>query len=273
MATYAIGDVQGCWDELDALFSKISLKKSDQVWLAGDLINRGPKSLQVLREVRAMGDRARVVLGNHDLHFLAILFGGHKAHSKDTFDNLLDASDVEELGHWLRRQPLLHADKGYLMVHAGIPPQWSTKQALRYAREVETVMADDCPTGASTYRKFFTHIYGNEPDCWSKSFTGMKRWRAIVNFLTRMRMIDLEGRLDFSYKGAVNHSPEGLLPWFEHPETLQRKRTVLFGHWASLNGATSNPQCMALDTGCVWGRSLTAFCLETGTLTCQQALA
>lgn len=275
MAIYAVGDVQGCWRELDALIKKINLQNSDELWLAGDLINRGPDSLQVLRQVRQMGDQCRVVLGNHDLHFLAIVFGGKSPNAKDTFNELLAAEDVEELAHWLRGQKLLHRGYGHVMAHAGIPPQWSVEQAQVFAREVETVIGQndvEAEQAEISYRDFFSAMYGNRPALWDDSLNGMDRLRAIVNYLTRMRLLEPSGALDFAHKGSVEEMPAGLLPWFAESHPRRSTHKVLFGHWASLNGETNVADCIALDTGVVWGRQLTAYCLDNGKKTVQPAL-
>lgn len=270
MATYAVGDIQGCDRELAALLEKIGFGEEDQLWLAGDLINRGPDSLSVLRRLHAMADQCRIVLGNHDLHFLAILFGGHSPNRSDTLDELLQADDVQELGHWLRQQPLLHVstDEQHVLVHAGIPPMWSYRQALKYAAEVESVMQGK---GAISYVEFFRHMYGNEPGVWREDLQGMDRLRAITNFFTRMRLLDGSQSMNFSHKGALDGAPEGLRPWYRFPAERPSSK-ILFGHWAALEGRTGVADAIALDTGCVWGRTLTAYCLETGELISQAAL-
>ena len=275
MAVYAVGDVQGCWRELEALLRKIQFQDTDELWLAGDLINRGPDSLKVLRQLRGFGARTRIVLGNHDLHFLAIVFGGHSAGTKDTFGKLLAADDVEELAHWLRRQKLLHADFGHIMVHAGLPPQWDLEHAQAYAHEVETVIGQsekDAETADISYRDFFAAMYGNEPSRWDPALTGMARLRCIVNYLTRMRLLFPDGSLDFAHKGPVRDLPQGLTPWFARESGQRDSQTILFGHWASLNGDARAPRCVALDTGCVWGRKLTAYRLDDGVKIAQAAM-
>ena len=275
MATYAIGDIQGCWQELKKLLKKVDFGKKDELWLCGDLVNRGPESLAVLRFLRDLDGRCKIALGNHDLHFLAILFGGHQPTQKDTLDELLAAPEVEELGHWLRQQPLLYRERDHILVHAGVPPKWGAKQAEAYADEVTAVMGGKKATskkGALGFADFFRDLYGNEPPLWDQSLTGMTRLRTIVNYLTRMRMIDNRGALNFTYKGALANAPQNLSAWFDNPSAAERRHKILFGHWASLNGETGNGQCVALDTGCVWGRELTAYCLETGERSVQSAL-
>ena len=276
MAVYAVGDVQGCWRELKTLMKKLKLKESDELWLAGDLINRGPDSLKVLRRLSAMGEQCRVVLGNHDLHFLAIVFGAKSPNAKDTFDELLGADDVEELAHWLRGQKLIHTGYGHVMVHAGIPPGWSIQQAQEYAQEVEAVIgqsSDETANSALSYRDFFASMYGNRPAQWDHNLQGMDRLRAIVNYLTRMRLLESDGSLDFAHKGSLEDLPKGLTPWFLAPRHQQSTHKILFGHWASLNGETHTQDCVALDTGCVWGRQLTAYRLDNGRRTTQRALS
>ena len=254
---------------------KVRLKDSDELWLAGDLINRGPDSLKVLRKLRQLGEQTRIVLGNHDLHFLAIVFGGHSAGAKDTLGDLLAADDVEELAHWLRGQKLLHSAYGHTMVHAGLPPQWGLKQAQTYAREVEAVIGqseEEAAAAALSYRDFFASMYGNKPSLWDPALNGMDRLRCIVNYLTRMRLLYPDGSMDFAHKGPLRDLPQGLSPWFASESGQREGQTVLFGHWASLNGDARAPRCVALDTGCVWGRELTAYRLDDGLKLSQPAI-
>lgn len=257
MATYAIGDIQGCFNELMQLLDQVQFSDADQLWIAGDLVNRGPDSLATLRFLKSLGPRARIVLGNHDLHLLAVHYGKTHLRRGDTLDAILAAPDREELMHWLRHQPLLIADResGYVMVHAGIPPKWSLKKALKRAAEVEQVLQGP---DAETY---FSHMYGNEPGRWDKTLRGWDRLRVITNYFTRMRFCDAEGRLDFKAKGGLDTQPEGYLPWFHQPRKAN-KHTILFGHWAALEGYAEADNVIALDTGCIWGNQLTAFRLE-----------
>ncbi len=278
MATFAIGDIQGCLREFDSLLEKINFSADDELWLAGDLINRGPQSLQLLRRVKALSSQCQIVLGNHDLHFLAILFGGHKANSKDTFEELLQAPDVYEIGHWLRKQKLVHHDRDHILVHAGVPEFWPSTQAFAYAEEVEAVIGQDERTILAadnvSYKEFFAKMYGNEPPRWDESLTGMDRLRVITNYFTRMRYVDSACRMNFAEKGGLENTPSGFIPWFEQTsdqDLNQRTEKILFGHWASLDGVTHSSKHIALDTGCVWGRCLTAYCLETGGITRQSA--
>jgi bis(5'-nucleosyl)-tetraphosphatase (symmetrical) len=268
VATYAIGDIQGCYDELNALLEQLRFDPSDdQLWLVGDLINRGPRSLDVARFVRSLGDAAVTVLGNHDLHLLAIVFGGHTPNRKDTFTDLLEADDLQDIAHWLRCQPLLVKDDelGYVMTHAGIPHIWSLQEAAALAAEVELVLRNE------GYHEYFSAMYGNRPYCWADDLVGMDRWRAITNYLTRMRLVDESGCLDFSHKGTLDDAPAGWLPWYELRVREPLGAKVVFGHWASLEGHTGVEDIIALDTGCVWGRDLTALCLETSRFTCVSA--
>ncbi|NBC22855.1 MAG: symmetrical bis(5'-nucleosyl)-tetraphosphatase [Gammaproteobacteria bacterium] len=261
MATYAIGDIQGCCDEFEDLLEKIHFDPArDRLWLVGDLINRGPRSLDVIRKVRELGDAAVSVLGNHDLHLLAVRYGGHTPKPGDTFDEVLTVAEGDEICEWLRHLPLLHQDPGlgYVMSHAGVPHIWSLEQAIERAREVESVMQ------GPRCREYFAGMYGNEPDLWDDALEGMDRWRVITNYFTRMRLVDAQGRLDFAHKGALADAPPGWYPWYELRARFPLGAKVVFGHWAALEGHTGVADAIALDTGCVWGRSLTALCLETG---------
>ena len=258
MATYIVGDIQGCLRSLKSLLEHIGFASSDCLWCVGDLVNRGPDSLDTLRFVRTLGPRFRTVLGNHDLHFLAMVYGGHPHRGGDTMEALLDAPDCPELADWLRHQPLLIVGSGYLVVHAGIPHIWDRTTAIGNAREVETVIR------STAHGAFFKHMYGDEPPLWDAHLTGMARHRAITNYFTRMRLVDPSGRMDFTHKGELAGLPTGFSPWFDYPSRIAE--TVYFGHWAALNGQTGQAQRIGLDTGCVWGRQLTAVRLEDGCL-------
>jgi len=264
VATFAIGDVQGCYDELCLLLEQLAFDPGqDRLWLAGDLINRGPKSLEVVRLVRSLGPAATSVLGNHDLHLLAIACGGHTPNRGDTFTDVLNAPDAADIVEWLRQLPLLLRDDslGYAMTHAGIPHIWSLDRAAALAAEVETVIRGE------GHRDYFATMYGNHPQCWNDALQGMERWRAITNYFTRMRLVDEAGCLDFSHKGALDAAPAGWLPWYELRARTPLGAVLLFGHWAALEGHTGLDDVIALDTGCVWGRELTALCLETREIT------
>ncbi|MGE0626018.1 MAG: symmetrical bis(5'-nucleosyl)-tetraphosphatase [Pseudomonadales bacterium] len=262
MPTYAIGDIQGCYEEFATLLDRIDFRSDrDRLWLVGDLINRGPDNVSVIRRVMKMGDAAITVLGNHDLHFLAIHRGGHSPNRSDTLQDLLDWKKVDEASDWLRHRSMLHLDDtlGYVMSHAGVPHIWSPAKAAELAGEVEGVMR------GSQCERFFREMYGNEPNLWRDDWDGMLRWRVITNYLTRMRLLDERGALDFSHKGTLEDTPPGLTPWFDlQPRPLEMK--ILFGHWAAIEGRTGRDDIIALDTGCVWGRHLTALCLEDGIL-------
>lgn len=258
MATYIVGDIQGCFASLQSLLEHVDFGAHDHLWCVGDLVNRGPGSLATLRFTRSLGPRFRTVLGNHDLHFLAMVYGGHPHHRGDTMEALLDAPDCLELAAWLRQQPLLIVGEGFAVVHAGIPHIWDLETATTLAREVEDVIR------GPEYPAFFTAMYGNEPPLWDPQLSGMDRHRAITNYLTRMRLVASNGRMDFAHKGDLADLPAGYRPWFSYPSQVDG--TVYFGHWAALDGYTGNARLIGLDTGCVWGRKLTAVRLDDGRL-------
>ena len=260
MTRYAIGDVQGCYDELRTLVSRLGFSADrDRLWFVGDLVNRGPRSLDTLRFVRALGDNAVVVLGNHDLHLLAVAFGSRRARKSDTLDDVLDADDRDELLEWLVTRPLVHFENRDLMVHAGLVPQWSADLALTLAREVEAALRKDPG-------KVFDHMYGDEPNRWSESLTGSDRLRFVINVLTRLRVCTAEGKIDLKMKGkppeAHKNGEPALRPWFEIGSRGSRDVRIVFGHWSAL-GLVLAPGVVGLDTGCVWGSSLTAYDLDT----------
>ena len=258
MATYAIGDIQGCYDSLMELLGEIRFDPAqDRLWLVGDLVNRGSQSLAVLRFVSGLGPRAVTVLGNHDIHLLMVASGMTRKRGGDTFDDVLDAPDRHELLGWLRRQPLLHAEGGHVMVHAGLLPQWTLPEAVALARETEARLA------GPGYLDFFAELYGNDPVAWDPALTGHARARFVVNAFTRMRLVDPAGNLDFAHKGALDRAPAGCVPWFDSPLRARVEQTILFGHWSAL-GLVDRAGVLGLDTGCVWGRQLTACRLEDG---------
>jgi bis(5'-nucleosyl)-tetraphosphatase (symmetrical) len=261
MHTYAIGDVQGCGEQLTALLEKIHATSPDtRLLFLGDLINRGPQSLATLRMIRAMGDKAEAILGNHDLHLLAIAHGIQKVSRSDTFDEILNAPDREELFDWLRSRPMAMFEQNYLMVHAGVVPQWSAQQTMDLAHEVETALR------GPNWVDFLRQMYGNKPAKWDDNLQGPDRLRCIVNALTRMRFCEPDGTMEFSIKesaGSVN--PEGYQPWFDLPHRKTAEVTVVFGHWSTL-GLMMQPNVIGLDTGCLWGGELTALCLEDRSL-------
>jgi bis(5'-nucleosyl)-tetraphosphatase (symmetrical) len=257
VSRYAIGDVQGCCDELRALLSRIGFAADrDRLWFVGDLVNRGPQSLATLRFVRALGDNAVVVLGNHDLHLLAIACGCHAARRSDTLDEILRAPDRDALLEWLATRSLAHSEAGDLLVHAGVVPQWTMETTLELAREVEFALRNDP-------RHLFEHMYGDEPDRWSPELGGPDRLRFAINVLTRMRVCTNEGRINLRLKGKPPAAASGWLPWFDVESRRTRGNRIVFGHWSAL-GLVVRENVVGLDSGCVWGGSLTAFDLEGG---------
>ena len=256
MAIYAVGDIQGCHAELVQLLDRINFDQAtDRLWLVGDLVNRGPGSLEVLRLVKSLGGSAITVLGNHDLHLLAVAEGEAELHRTDTLDGILGAPDRDELLHWLRNQRMLHVQDGFVLVHAGLLPQWSVEQAESLAREVEAELRGD------NYATFLARMYGNTPHLWDDSLSGYKRLRFIVNAFTRMRICNEQGEMEFRFKGEVENIPEGYLPWFDIPKRASARSTVIFGHWSAL-GLLLREDIIALDTGCLWGGPMTAIRLE-----------
>lgn len=261
MATYAIGDIQGCFAECEKLLDLIKFDPGrDELWFTGDLVNRGPRSLEVLRFVKSLGSGQKTVLGNHDLHLIALSYGFGKSHGNDTLQAVLQAPDREELIDWLRHRPLLHHERelGYVMTHAGIAPAWDLKKAASLAKEVEKILQSDAPAF------FLEHMYGNQPDKWDDNLGGLERLRCITNYFTRMRFCYADGRLDLAYKGEIAGKPPALIPWFAVKDRIQIKDKIIFGHWAALNGVVDVPNLFPLDTGCVWGNCLTAMRLEDG---------
>lgn len=263
MSTYAIGDLQGCYQELQDLLNEINFDDSkDKLWFVGDLVNRGPDSLKCLRFVKTLGEKAKSVLGNHDLHFLAIANEVRKPHHKDTLDEILNADDANELVQWIRKQPLLvHDDElNFTMIHAGLPPQWSLKKAIKLARETETFLQSD------QFKTFIHNMYGDQPDTWSNSLTDDDRYRFIINCFTRIRYLDKTGKLNLKEKNTPGKQADSLLPWYVLPERKTKNDKIIFGHWSTLTlGKKKNfkqHNIFPLDTGCLWGRSLTAMRLE-----------
>jgi bis(5'-nucleosyl)-tetraphosphatase (symmetrical) len=264
MATYAVGDIQGCYDQLMRLLDKVNFDPTrDRLWSVGDIINRGPKSLETLRVLKALGSAFTMVLGNHDLHFVAMATGAQKHGKKDTLRAILDDPDCLGFCDWLKRQPMIHYEKletkngeeTFLMVHAGIAPGWTFKKARGYAAEVEEVLqSEKCS-------KFLNKMYGDEPDIWHEGLKGMERLRVITNYLTRVRFCNGETQLNLAIKTGPKTAPPGFKPWYEYQQ-LKPNRCIIFGHWAMLEGETNCPNVYALDTGCVWGRMLTVLRLE-----------
>ncbi|MFZ6742975.1 symmetrical bis(5'-nucleosyl)-tetraphosphatase [Undibacterium sp. JH2W] len=255
--TYFIGDIQGCADQLQSLLDKIAQTSADASYLfAGDLVNRGPKSLASLRLIRDLqiAGRAESVLGNHDLHLLAVAQGIRKASRSDTLDNILQAPDREELLHWLRHRPLAILQDQHLLVHAGIFPQWSAKKTMKLAHEVEAQLRSD------NWVDLLQHMYGNTPVQWQDDLQAYDRSRCIINALTRMRFCTADGIMDFDSKDGLDSAPKGFAPWFDLPRASAKVCTV-FGHWSTL-GLILRENLISLDTGCVWGGKLTAVALE-----------
>ncbi|MCY4355920.1 MAG: symmetrical bis(5'-nucleosyl)-tetraphosphatase [Gammaproteobacteria bacterium] len=264
MSTYVVGDIQGCYKALNRLLKKIRFSMSrDQLWCVGDLVNRGPQSLQTLRFLHDFGDSVRLVLGNHDLHFIAIYEGCASTRSGDSLNELLEAPDCQQLSNWLRQQPLAYHDclptkaglENFLMVHAGVAPRWNLQNTLDLAAEVELALrGKDC-------HEYLRNMYGNLPIRWYEKLKGPARLRTITNYLTRLRFCDDIGSLRLDIKEGLCAAPAGFKPWFEY-EKITPDATILFGHWAALEGHTGKPHVYALDTGYVWGRRLTAMRLE-----------
>lgn len=257
MATYAIGDIQGCFAALDRMLDRIAFDPAvDRLWIVGDLVNRGPESLRVLRFLRGLGDAASIVLGNHDLYLLMVAEGGAKFRGKDdTLQAIFDAPDCAELLDWLRHQPLCHTEGKYCLVHAGLLPQWTTARARELAREVEAALQGD------EFHEFVMNLWGSEPAGWSDDLRGWPRLRVIVNAMTRMRFCTLDGIMEFKAKGKLSNAPRGHLPWFELPNRQHADSVLVTGHWSAL-GLKITPNLLALDSGCLWGGHLTAVRLE-----------
>lgn len=260
MAIYAIGDIQGCFDELLALLDKIAFNEhGDQLWFAGDLVNRGNKSLETLRFIKNLGNAAITVLGNHDIHLLLTSTFPERAKKKDTLQAIFKAPDGDELVDWLRQKPLFHySDELKIgLLHAGLPPQWNLSQTQAMAELAQNSLR------STNYPKLLAKLYGNQPDLWSDDFKGIEQIRFIVNCFTRMRFCDKNGRLDFENSGEIGSQSKNLLPWFEIKNRKTAEVKLVFGHWAALGFYAGN-NCYAIDTGCVWGRELTALRLDNG---------
>ncbi|MCY1277374.1 Bis(5'-nucleosyl)-tetraphosphatase, symmetrical [compost metagenome] len=262
MAVYAVGDLQGCLDPLKCLLERVRFDPArDRLWLVGDLVNRGPKSLETLRFLYSIRESLVCVLGNHDLHLLAVAHNIERLRKADTLREIIDAPDSAELLDWLRRQKLLHHDeeRDIAMVHAGIPPQWTLKKALKRAAEVEEALQDD-----ARLPLFLDGMYGNEPDKWDKDLHGAARLRVITNYFTRMRFCRADGTLDLKSKEGLDTAPPGFSPWFSIPGRKTRGQKIIFGHWAALEGNCHEPGLFALDTGCVWGGAMTLLNIDSG---------
>lgn len=258
MAIYAIGDVQGCFDELSALIKKISFNpKKDKLWFVGDLVNRGPKSLETLRWIKSLGDKATTVLGNHDLHLLAAYADIREIKKTSSLYHVIHAKDIKELIDWIRHQPLMHFDPSLniAMVHAGLLPSWTIKKALSRASEVENVLR------SNRYLDFLKNMYGDQPNSWDKTLKGWERLRVITNTFTRLRYCNPDGAMDLNEKGPVGSQAPELKPWFEIEPRNSLDTKIIFGHWSSLGSYNGN-NVIAIDTGCVWGGRLTAIRID-----------
>lgn len=256
MATYAIGDIQGCHTPFARMLDLVHFDPAcDRLWIVGDLVNRGPESLRVLRALRDLGDAAVVVLGNHDLYLLMIAAGLKRRLGDDTLYQVLEAPDRDELLHWLARRPLIHVAGDHVLVHAGLLPGWTVTRARALAQEVSDTLA------GPKARDFLLQLAGNRPERWSDKLKGWDRLRVIVNALTRLRFCSADGRMDLSAKGAPHKAPAGMMPWFRVPDRFSRTHTIVCGHWSAL-GFYREPGLIALDSGCVWGGKLTALRIE-----------
>lgn len=266
MATYAIGDVQGCFDPLRRLIDALPFDPAnDRLWFVGDLVNRGPQSLEVLRFIRSLGAAATVVLGNHDLHLVLQAEGFGRANKEDTLGPVLAAADRDELLAWLRAQPLFHVEGEWAMVHAGLLPCWSVRQANALSDEVSTALQ------APDYREFLAHMWGSEPTAWRDDLVGWERLRVIVNAMTRMRYVTSAGAMELRAVGAkspLGQGPAGCVPWFAAPGRASGNQAIVCGHWSAL-GYHEEPNLLAIDTGCLWGGTLTAARLEDRRVFCQ----
>jgi len=261
MATYAVGDLQGCLEPLKCLLEQVKFDPAqDKLWLVGDLVNRGPASLETLRFLYGMRDALVCVLGNHDLHLIAVTYNAERLKKNDTLREIVEAPDCAQLIEWLRQMPLVHHDaqRDITLVHAGIPPQWDIDKALQRAAEVEAALRDD-----AQLPMFLDGMYGNEPAKWDKKLSGIARLRVITNYFTRMRFCTPEGKLDLKSKEGLDTAPPGYAPWFSYAERKAAGRKIIFGHWAALEGQCDVPGLFALDTGCVWGGSMTLMNIDT----------
>ncbi|APV49227.1 bis(5'-nucleosyl)-tetraphosphatase (symmetrical) [Betaproteobacteria bacterium GR16-43] len=252
MADYAIGDLQGCFTPLERLLERLRFDPArDRLWFVGDLVNRGPQSLECLRFVKSLGERAITVLGNHDLHLVCVAEGLEKRKGRDTLDDVLGAPDRDELVAWLRTRPLMHVEGGFAMVHAGLLPEWTVAKARSLAAEVEAALR------GPDYRRLLEKMYGDKPDRWSDALEGIDRLRLVINAMTRLRVVDGEGRPVLKFKGEPGEASEAWVPWFDVSSRKSRDHTIVCGHWSAL-GLVVRGDLLALDSGCIWGRELTA---------------
>jgi bis(5'-nucleosyl)-tetraphosphatase (symmetrical) len=248
--------VQGCYEPLRRLVEALSFDPSrDRLWFTGDLVNRGPQSLECLRYVKSLGEAAITVFGNHDLHLLCLAEGVEAKKKRDTLDGILEAPDRDEILDWLRRRPLMHSEDGFALVHAGLLPGWTVARARTLASEVEAALRGD------GYRQLLARMYGDQPNRWSDELEGIDRLRVVINAMTRLRVLDRDAAMLLSFKGAPGDAPQGSTPWFDFPDRASSDHTVIFGHWSAL-GRVMRDDVVGLDSGCVWGRSLSAIGLS-----------
>jgi len=264
MSIYIVGDIQGCFEPLKKLLDRVQFDPAqDQLWSVGDVVNRGPDSLSVLRYLKNLGDSFQMVLGNHDLHLLAVANEKKVPKKGDTLGEILKAPDRDELLHWLRHQPLIYKQQEAVLVHAGIPHIWPLNKAMELASEVEQVLQGD------DYGDFLSAMYGNEPDCWNDALRGMERLRVITNYLTRMRICKTDGTLNLDFKSSLDMIPADFKPWFSfYPKQHTKQPDIFFGHWAALESKSYATYFHALDSGCVWGGKLTLFKLDDKKIFC-----
>lgn len=261
MTVYAVGDIQGCYDELRTLLAKVSFNaEQDELWCVGDLVNRGPKSLETLMFLYEMRDSVKIVLGNHDLHLIACFYDHSRLKKHDTLQDIICSKQGSTLIHWLRKQPLVYHDpeRRITMVHAGIPPLWTLEDSLMRSSEVEKALQSD-----KHIDKFLKNMYSNESVNWSELLEGAERLRVITNYLTRMRFCKVDGTIEFNSKEGLDTAPADYKPWFDVPHRKMAGRDIVFGHWAALEGRCDTPHVYALDTGCVWGSCLTMMDVDT----------
>lgn len=260
MSIYALGDLQGCFEPLERIIDELKFDPArDRLWFVGDLVNRGPDSLRCLRFVKSLGPAAVTVLGNHDLHLVCVAEGVERRRKRDTLDDVLAAPDRDELVGWLRERPLMHVEEGFALVHAGLLPQWTVARARGLAAEVESRLR------GPDYRELLERMYGDEPDRWSESLTGIERLRVIINAMTRLRVVDAQGAMVLRFKGEPGEASDAWTPWFDAPGRASRDHTVVCGHWSAL-GLAMRADLLSLDSGCVWGRSLSAVRLQDRSL-------
>ncbi|AJC49386.1 symmetrical bis(5'-nucleosyl)-tetraphosphatase [Allofrancisella guangzhouensis] len=259
MATYIIGDVQGCYDELQLLLEKIKFyKNTDKLIFAGDIINKGPKSLETINFIMSLREKAQLVLGNHEILFLAISYNFLPSSNKHTFDEILNAPNLKEIQEWLCNQKFLIKLNNYFITHAGIPHIWSPKKAIKRANEVEFVFKNE-----TTRKLLLANLFNEEIAKWDKELEGIERWLCILNYFTRMRAIKKDGELDLKFSSTIDNMPKNFGPWFKlRHKKFKAEQTIIFGHWAALNGITNDKSIIALDTGCVFGGKLTCYCVE-----------